>query len=82
MLRSVETVWKNVKQVHLHLLEPATPAADSPASRDSSTCTRQTWERLMMLFPEHVSILAGPSAFQGPSQVALAVKNLPTMQET
>jgi len=35
-----------------------------------------------MLFPEHVSILAGPSVFQGPSQVALAVKNLPTMQET
>ena len=73
---------KNVKQVHLHLLEAATPAADSPALRDTRTCTRHTWERLMFLFPEHVSILAGPSVFQRASQVALAVKNLPTMQET
>ena len=56
---------KNVKQVHLHLLEAATPAADSPALRDARTCTRHTWERLMFLFPEHVSILAGPSVSMG-----------------
>ena len=82
MLRSVETVSEECKAG-----PPSLTGGSYPRCRQSCLKGRQNLYQTHLgkadvHFPEHVIILAGPSVFQWASQVALAVKNLPTMQET